>query len=238
MNRLIRLQRLRGLLASGEHATASALGAALGVSVRTVMRDLTLLRDEGLFIEADQGRGGGVRLARGHAAGGVQLTTAEAMALLVSLAVAEKLSTPLVEPAARAARQKIAAVFARPERERIRALRRRVLVGAPASARVLNSYRPERVQHANEIRRAFFEQKLLSLAYCDEKGARTRRTVEPHFLYLNPPAWYLLAWDELRAGVRAFRFDRIGAATVLERSFRLRNAAEFLAAAEAGVGAV
>lgn len=234
MVRLKRLERLRGLLAAGELVTVAALADEVGVSVRTLMRDLDFLRDDGLLIETDRGRGGGVRLARGHAAGRVQFSAAEAMTLLLGLALADSMRSPLGAPAARTARQKLAAVFARPEQERIRALRKRVLIGAPASLKVIESYQPNLCQSAEEIRRAFFEQRLLDVSYRDERRALTRRTIEPHYLYLNPPAWYLLAWDHLRGAVRAFRFDRIAAAAGLERGFRLRNASAFLEAAEAG----
>jgi predicted DNA-binding transcriptional regulator YafY len=234
VTRLHRLERLRGLLAGESAWTAAQLAARLNVSARTLMRDLDVLRDEGVLIEADRGRGGGVRLARGHAAGRVRFTAPEAMGLLVSLALAEKLDAPLLGSSVKAARQKIAAAFARDDRDRIIALRRRILIGAPASLRVLASYGS--VQADMEAARiAFFELRPLDIAYRDERGAQTTRTIEPHYLYLNPPAWYFLAWDRLRDGVRAFRFDRIASARVGAKSFRMRPATPFLAAAESGV---
>ena len=237
MDRLQRLERLRGLLAGGGELTAAALAGRLEVSVRTVMRDLDVLRDDGVLIEADRGRGGGVRLARGHSAGRVQFTAAEAMELLVSLAVSEKLRMPVLGASVRSARQKIAGVFSGADRDRIAALRRRILIGAPASLRVLGSY--GEVGPAGDIARvAFFDMRLLEIGYRDERGAETTRTIEPQFLYLNPPVWYFLAWDHLRDDVRAFRFDRLMRARALERTFRLRPAQVFLSAAETGVEAL
>lgn len=237
MNRLQRLERLRGLLAGGGELTAAVLAERLDVSVRTVMRDLDVLRDDGVLIEADRGRGGGVRLARGHTAGRVQFTAAEAMELLVSLAVSEKLRMPVLGVSVRSARQKISATFSGPDRDRIAALRRRILVGTPASLHILASY-GEVGAAAETARTAFFEMRLLDLRYRDERGVETTRTIEPQFLYLNPPVWYLLAWDRLRDSVRAFRFDRLMHARVLQESFRLRPGSVFLSAAEAGVEAV
>jgi predicted DNA-binding transcriptional regulator YafY len=40
-----------------------------------------------------------------------------------------------------------------------------------------------------------------------EKGNRTQRVVEPHILFLNWPAWYLLAWDDWREGARFFLIE-------------------------------
>jgi predicted DNA-binding transcriptional regulator YafY len=79
---------------------------------------------------------------------------------------------------------------------------------------------------------AFFNQRSAEIDYVDQQGATTTRTIEPQFLYLNMPVWYVLAWDLLRQAPRTFRIDRIVGARQLEASFRLRPAAPFLASAE------
>jgi predicted DNA-binding transcriptional regulator YafY len=234
-DRLHRLERLRGLLASGDHIVAKDLATELEVSTRTLMRDLDLLRDEGMLIDSDRGRGGGVRLSRGHTAGSVHLNAAEAIDVLISLAVAEMTHSPMLANL-RAIRQKLAAIFARSERDKIRALRRRVFIGQPASTQISETYQPELCRDIHAVRLSFFEQRVLDLTYCDAQGSETQRSIEPHFLYLSPPAWYLLAWDHLRADVRTFRIDRIVRATISEQPFRLRDAKAFLWAAETAVG--
>jgi len=71
----------------------------------------------------------------------------------------------------------------------------------------------------------------------DRRGRRTTRRVEPQFLYLSSPIWYLLASDELREDVRSFRIDRIRGARVDDAEFRLRDPQPFLDAV-AGTGEV
>lgn len=235
VERLDRLERLRGLLAGGDHRIAADLAEALGVSRRTLMRDLDLLRAEGAAIESGRGRGGGLRLARGGRTGRVAFRADEAVSVLLSLAIAEKLHAAILGPGVARARQKIAAVFGGPDLTRLSSLRRRILIGAPASVRVAASYDAVAARHGAVIREAFIDLRLLEIVYRDERGAKTERRVEAQYFYLNPPAWYLLAWDGLRDGVRAFRFDRIGQARLLDARFRLRPSAPFLAAAEAGV---
>jgi predicted DNA-binding transcriptional regulator YafY len=66
----------------------------------------------------------------------------------------------------------------------------------------------------------------------------TSRDIEPQFLYLNVPVWYLLAWDRLRSAIRCFRIDRIKSVTPLATRFRLADARPFLAKAEEGVEAL
>jgi predicted DNA-binding transcriptional regulator YafY len=227
-----RLERLRGLLSRGEPATVAHLAEALNVSPRTMMRDLDALRDMGVLVEADRGRGGGVRIAAGHGQGRITLAPEEAIDLLVAIALAEKLASPLRRENLIGARQKLASAFAQSHRETIRMLRRRVLVGSAASSRVAAEFAPQRARHNEALRSAFFQRRLLALAYRDERGRETSRVVEAQYLLLNPPAWYVLAWDHMRESVRAFRTDRIVSASLLSERFPLRAAGPFLEAAE------
>ncbi|MCJ8312430.1 MAG: HTH domain-containing protein, partial [Pseudomonadales bacterium] len=57
-----RRSRLIGLLRSEDHWKTADLREQLGVSQRTLMRELSELRQAGYPIESDRGRGGGIRL--------------------------------------------------------------------------------------------------------------------------------------------------------------------------------
>lgn len=63
-DRLRRLELLAAQLKQDEHCTIKSLAEMHQVSERTIARDLQLMRDQGLPIDADRGRGGGVRLER------------------------------------------------------------------------------------------------------------------------------------------------------------------------------
>ena len=73
-------------LASGRHATAEALAAALRVDVRTVERDIARLRDAGLPITSRRGPGGGFRLDVPPTVPPVPLSPGEIAALIASIA--------------------------------------------------------------------------------------------------------------------------------------------------------
>lgn len=61
---------------------------------------------------------------------------------------------------------------------------------------------------------------------------RTTRLVEPHYLLLAWPVWYLLVWDHLRSAVRFLRLDRIEAARLTDQPpFALRDADSMLVVA-------
>jgi predicted DNA-binding transcriptional regulator YafY len=219
-------------LKSRDFATGADLAEELGVSMRTLRRDLGVLRERGVPLEADRGRGGGIRVAGGWSSGRVHLNPAEAMDLLLSLAVAEKIQPPLLLNNLHAVRRKIIASFAEPHATRIKTLRRRVLIGQNASAAVLSSVGVPDKRMLPSLSAAFFDQRTTEIDYVDQQGATTTRSIEPQFLYLNMPVWYVLAWDLLRQAPRTFRIDRIIGARPLEALFRLRPAGPFLASAE------
>src|SRR5262245_17748231 len=138
--RLRRLDEMKGLLAGREHVTAAELSDELGVSLRTVRRDLEFLRDNGLPVEADRGRGGGLPLHRRFSLGGLQLSPGEAIDVLLSLVIAEQMGSPVLLRELPSVRRKIASAFAPGHRQIIQALRLRVLVGKPASPTVVATY--------------------------------------------------------------------------------------------------
>ncbi|MBL4672096.1 MAG: WYL domain-containing protein, partial [Arenicella sp.] len=49
------------------------------------------------------------------------------------------------------------------------------------------------------------------------------RVVEAHYILLNWPIWYILAWDHLRLSPRVFRIDRIKNARIIDDNFQLRQ---------------
>ena len=110
-SRMHRLEELKGLLKAREHVTAAELAAVLGVSMRTLNRDLELLRDSGVPIESDRGRGGGLRLQRNWALGRLHLSPAEAIDLLLSIAIAERMNSPLLLQQLAAIKRKVVAAF-------------------------------------------------------------------------------------------------------------------------------
>ena len=100
------------------------------------------------------------------------------------------------------------------------------------------SFSPPQRRSLAGIAEAFFNMRCVAIDYVDQSGATTSRDVEPQFLYLNVPVWYLLAWDRLRGAVRYFRIDRIRSVTPLETGFRLADPRPFLAEAEEGIEAL
>lgn len=218
-DRLNRLDLLASRLKAEEPMTVGDLSREFGVSSRTMSRDIAILRERGLPIEADPGRGGGIRLHRTWGIGRLSLSYQEAVELLFSVAIAERLDSPWALVSLSSIRRKLAASFAPGMRERIDGLRRRIHVGLNMSARVLDSFKPPESACMEPMFQAFLEMRTLAITYRDVEGQRTVRSVEPHHLLLKNPVWYLYAWDTGKDAIRCFRCDRIESATIEQNRF-------------------
>lgn len=225
--RLERLELLKALLGSGEPTTIDALASELETSGRTVRRDLSLLRSQGVPVESERGRGGGVRIDRSWGVGRIHLSYAEAVDLLVSLSVAEQMRSPLLMAQLGGVRRKLMASFSSEMRGRVRRVKARILVGRSANPALLVGHGAVAGRVAERLHQAFFEQRSLAITYEAKDGCATKRTVQPHYLLLCSPIWYVVAWDELRGGVRTFRCDRVGSARLEDASFRVLPKARF-----------
>jgi len=236
--RLSRLEQLKGLLKARDIAVAADLASELGVSRRTLHRDLEILRESGVPIESGRGRGGGLRLHPNWGLGRVHLSAAEAIDLLLSIAIAEQINSPVLLRQLASIKRKIVAAFGETHQAQIRQLRKRILLGPPASNTVVASLgnSPRRAHPA--LAEAFLNSQRVVIEYIDRNGAITSREVEPHYLYLSLPAWYLLAWDSLRAAVRHFRVDRITSVKPTGQTFRLTDPQPFLQEMEQEIAAL
>jgi len=220
---------LLGLLRARPSWTGAALARELGVSLRTVRRGLARLAAEGVPLVAGPGPGGGVRLTGGASLGRLRLDHREALDLLMALAVAESLAGPLLLRGIRGLHHKLGVAVPDSPSPGVGRARRRILVGAPASASVRATVQRARPEAVAAVQDAFFSQAPLTLGYVDQAGIRTQRTLEPHYLLLNHPVWYLLGLDRRRDAGGLLRLDRIEDASPIAGRFALRPAAEWMA---------
>ena len=203
------------------HCTVRNLAEQFGVSTRTISRDLTLMREQGMQIDADRGRGGGLRLDRNWGVGRMNLSYAEAVDLLISIAVAERMNSPMFLAHLGAVRRHLVASFSPEKRSKVDRLKNRILVGATASTYVQAGVTAQTGRVARALQTAFVDQECLEIRYQREDGRTSSRRIEPHYLMLQYPVWYVVAMDHLRQAPRTFRCDRIMGATATGDSFQL-----------------
>lgn len=205
----------------------AGLAKEFAVSPRTLSRDIAILRERGLPIETDRGRGGGIRLHWSWGIGRIALSYRETVALLVTLAAVGKTKSPLILADLSPVRNKILASLSPELKEKVKKLSSRLLVGESASPMVLTNFASLHARILYPLHQAFIEMKPLEIRYRTEDGKRTRRVIEAHYLLLHYPVWYVLAYDRLRGAIRTFRCDRMEAAEMAEGQFRLKSRLEF-----------
>lgn len=228
-----RHDQLIGLLRSADSHRVDDLAVSLAVSRRTLLRDLDLLKQRGYPIETEAGRGGGVRLYKHWGIGRLQLNYQEVIDLLLSIAIMEKLNSPIFLNHLNSVKHKIFSSFPSEQQARVKKIRERLLIGELASEVVTSNYQTITSNiTTREVSTAFFEQKTLYIEYSDEKKNHTKRRIEPHYLFLNWPVWYILAWDIEKDAPRCFRLDRLQKAIAEKEGFRLRKSNILMAEAE------
>ncbi|MCW2763480.1 MAG: putative transcriptional regulator [Marmoricola sp.] len=198
-----RALRLLSLMQSRRNWVGADLAARLGVSVRTLRRDVERLRDLGYPVEAQPGVDGGYRLAPGASLPPLVLDDDEAVALVVGLqAAAQTAVTGMAEASVRAL-TKVVQVLPVRLRRRADALR---AVTVSAAWRGDGNVDPHAL---TAVAQACRDTERLEFAYTAVNGERTERLVEPFRLVALGRRWYLLAYDVARGDWRSFRLDRL-----------------------------
>lgn len=205
-------------------STVATLAEEVGASRRTVLRDISALRDEGFVIHSEPGRGGGVQLDPQSVQTTPRLSVAEVFALLVSVAAmraAESL------PFSELADSGLAKIEKSLPAENVRGLRQfleRVYVGKLSPQVDLSDLGVMEAALLPAFQTAFLQHLHLRFRYRDRNGMTSQRQVEPQAILVLPPLWYLVAWDPARNGIRHFRMDRITKPSVVEgATFRRRR---------------
>lgn len=206
---------LADLLRGRETTTVGELAEELRVSRRTLLRDLASLRERGMPISGDAGPGGGVRLDGDRGLTAVHLSLSEIVAVWLGARLARCASDLPWSEAANAAMRKLMASLPSDKSRAIKAVCRRVIVGRPASEHIRAAAGTPPPELLSLFEEAFSAGRGLGFLYTDRQGRLSSRRVEPHGLLVEPPVWYVLAWDIEKGEPRTFRMDRIARPRIL-----------------------
>ncbi|KSZ59421.1 transcriptional regulator [Rhodococcus pyridinivorans KG-16] len=211
-----RVLRVLALLQSRPSWTAVELAAELGVTDRSVRRDVDRLRALGYPVRATPGVGGGYQLGAGTRLPPLLLHDDEAIATAVSLRLASGSTIAGAAEAALRALAKLDQVMPPRLREEVRAIygATETVVGAGTEidADVLMA-----------LARACRDATRVRFRYTTRLDADDERTVEPVRMVAAGQRWYLMAWDVDRDDWRTFRLDRMREVTPTTWRFRPRQ---------------
>jgi len=212
MSRAERLLELMQCLRRHRHpVSGAALAAELGVSLRTLYRDIASLQAQGAAIDGAAGLG--YVLRPGFLLPPLMFGADEVEALVLGSRWVAERTDPALALAARNALAKIAAVLPAPQRHELDTAP--LLVGPAADN--------EPMARLTVLRRAIRAQHKLAVDYCDLQGQATQRTIWPFALGFFDRVSVVVGWCELRGGLRHLRTDRITALTALEERYPRRR---------------
>ncbi|MEV7979739.1 YafY family protein [Streptomyces sp. NPDC086519] len=198
-----RLLQLLSLLQTPREWPGGELADRLGVSRRTVRRDIDRLRELGYPVEASKGADGGYRLVAGKAMPPLLLDDDEAVAIAVGLRAGAGHAVAGVDEASVRALAKLEQVLPARLRHRVTTLQ---AATTPLTSGDGASIAPETL---TVMASAVAGRERLRFAYRAADGSETRRQTEPYRLVSTGLRWYLVAYDVDRDDWRTFRVDRV-----------------------------
>jgi len=198
-----RVLRLLSLLQSRPVWTGPELAERLGVTTRSIRRDVERLRDLGYPVNAAQGVGGGYRLGAGRALPPLLLEDEEAVAVAVSLRLAAGGTVAGASEAAVRTLAKLDQVMPPRLRSEVRAIQ-------DATATLTRTADEVDGDALLIIAKACRDLVRVRFGYAARDGAASERTVEPVRLVATGRRWYLMAWDVDREDWRTFRLVATG----------------------------
>lgn len=201
MSRAARLlQILERLRTRRQPVSGAPLADELGISLRTLYRDIATLREQGAQIEGDPGVG--YVLRPGFTLPPLMFSADELEALVLGARwVAGHAADPELAQAARHAVQRIGSVL--PTDLRLAVETSGLFVPARCPQDTLPA------PWLPVLRRAVRDEHVLHLHYRDERGAATQRRIWPFAMAFFDHARLIAAWCELRQDFRHFRADRV-----------------------------
>lgn len=188
--------------------TAAEIAERLEVVPRSIYRDIAAL--QAMRVPIEGGRGVGYILRPGFELPPLMFSIEETEAIVLALALLDRTGDDALKQAARRVEQKIAGVVPPPLRHALDTTALHAW-GSVAPA-------PLGIELA-QVRAAIREERKLAIDYRDETGRPSARTIWPLALIYYSESANIVAWCELREGLRNFRADRVQASEALDAFF-------------------
>lgn len=189
-----RLIQIVFLLLSHENITAKQLAAELGVSTRTIYRDINILSIAGIPITSQKGYGGGLSLLQGFSLDKSYFTQAEQNNIIQALQILKSSNYPDVDKSL----NKVAGLFSHNLQSEWLEIDFSYW-GSPEKER----------NNITALERAIINKYVITFTYFNAELTITNQTVEPLKLVFKSHAWYLVAYSKYKNDIRTYKMSRI-----------------------------
>jgi predicted DNA-binding transcriptional regulator YafY len=191
---------------------AEDLAEALGVSERTVYRDVQAMVEAGVPLQGVPGKG--YRVPEDYLLAPVTLTTDEAVMLILGSAYAAQNFDGRYRAAARSAQRKLDAVLPSEARERAFALQGSVHLVPPSAFGT-----PTEDGQLQRVRQALVEERSITATVESPNGTHTERTLNPYGLLRKGTSWHVVGHDHDRSRVAHLRLQDVEEVSLTDQTF-------------------
>lgn len=191
-----RIFRILFHLLQNDRTTAPELAEEIGVSIRTIYRDIDVMSISGIPVYMQGGRNGGIYLSEGYQLNRIALSDEEKAEILLALQGLGAVQYPDIDTIL----LKLGVLFADKNRDWIEVdLTRWGTAETIKRDKALFSI----------LRKAITSQRRITFEYYNGKGEVSKRVVEPTKLAYRDRAWYLAGYCLDKKEPRVFRLSRM-----------------------------
>lgn len=207
-----RLIQIIFLLLRHENITAKQLAQELGVSTRTIYRDINTLSIAGIPITSQKGYGGGLSLLEGFALDKSYFTQEEQSNIIQALQILKSSNYPDADRTL----NKVAGLFSHTLQSDWLEIDFSYW-GSPEKER----------RNMTALERAVINKYVIRFTYYNSELTITEQTVEPLKLLFKSHSWYLIAFSRRRKEIRTYKLSRIRNLQITDQLFDRSLPADF-----------
>lgn len=209
MNKFDRVISTLILLQTKKILKASSISERFGISLRTVYRDISTLKNAGIPIIGDPGIG--YSIMDGYRLPPIMFNEGEALALLTAEKFIGKITDKATQASYSEAMTKIKAILRSTDKQSLAVLEDSIS---------FSSYKLwENKSYLQDLFKSIASKAVLRIDYQKADGSTSNRQIESIGCYHQYNDWYLVAYCQNKEAYRTFKMNRIIHLQVLEQHF-------------------
>lgn len=213
MNKFDRVFSTLVLLQTKRIIKAATISERFGISLRTVYRDISTLKNAGIPIIGDPGIGYSVM--DGYRLPPIMFNENEAAALLTAEKFIGKITDEKTAADYSNAMIKIKAILRTAEKESLAVLEDAIAISGGNNWTHKN--------YLQELFKGIASKHVLDMEYQKADGTTSKRKLEPIGCYYQYNNWYLVAFCQLKTAYRTFKINRITSLRLLQQHFEVEH---------------